>query len=268
MTSASWKQAWLVRLGTLILAGAALCAQTVPSQLGVSANEAQGYLLDSLSQGWLSYGGAARAFVALPTDARVTVVKAGFAWARAYVDSPAFKAAYDKRRDTQKPEPPTFNGTVDDEVTKKLDDTKKKLADSRASLAALPADQRAQLETFFKQTEAQLNDPQYLSLMRKSVEADRAKGQQQYQSSLDDWQKNYPADPKLLLARRLATFLTKTADIDFSAKTTGTGKSTRFVDPACESKPSDWKMAFRAGKESVDTARAAVTEWLKVLPKP
>ncbi len=255
-------------IGTsVLLIGAALLAQALPSQLGLSAGDAQGYFLDSIAQGGVSYGAAGKAFVALPTAARVTVVREGLGWARAYADSAAFKAAYTKRRDQQKPEAPAVDGTVDQELKKKQDEQKKQLADSRAMLAQLPADQRTQMEAIFKQTETQMNDPAYVALMRKGIEMDRASAQQQYQSALAEWQKNYPADSNVLIARRLQLFLAVSADVDFSAKVEGAGTSKRFVNPDYQQKPSDWKMCYRAGKEPVDAARAAVSDWLKALPK-
>jgi hypothetical protein len=268
MTFPSWKKSFVTGIIGSIVAGAALLAQAVPSPLGMNPTAAQSNLLDSLTQGNLVTGGAARAFIALPTAARVAVVHDGLAWARAYVDSAAFKSAYDKRRENQKPEAPSFTGTVDDELKAKQDEQKKQLAQSRTMLASLPADQRASLEAVFKQTEAQMSDPAYVAMVRQSIEIDRAKAQKEYQSSLADWQRDYPADPKILVARRLQAFMALSATVDFAAKTEGTGTGKTFVNPDYQQKSGDWKMCYRAGKESVDAARAAVTEWLKVLPKP
>jgi len=233
----------------------------------MSTTSAQNNLLDSLTQGSLVAGSAAKAFVALPTAARVTVVHDGLAWARAYVDSEAFKSAYDRRRDNQKPEAPALTGTVDDELKAKQDEQKKQLDQSRAMLAQLPADQRASMEAVFKQSEAQMSDPKYVAMLRQSIEADRAKQQKDYESSLADWQRDYPPDPKVLVARRLQAFMTLSATVDFAAKTEGTGTSKTFSNPDDQEKPSDWKMCYRAGKDAIDAARAAVTDWLKVLPK-
>src|SRR5262249_37871668 len=144
MTRMSWTRICLI--GTsFLLVGAALLAQALPGQLGLSSSDAQSYFLDSIAQGGVSYGTAGKAFVALPTAARVAVVRDGLGWARAYADSAAFKGAYAKRRDQQKPEAPTVEGTVDQELKKKQDEQKKQLADSRAMLAQLPADQRTQM---------------------------------------------------------------------------------------------------------------------------
>jgi hypothetical protein len=47
----------------------------------------------------------------------------------------------------------------------------------------------------------------------------------------------------------------------------GYGGKMKFADPQLESKSSEWKMCFRAGKEPVDAARAFAAEWLNQLAK-
>jgi len=55
------------------------------------------------------------------------------------------------------------------------------------------------------------------------------------------------------------------ATVDFNAKVAKSGALMRFADPRYESRPKEWKLCYRAGKEAVDAARAAATEWLKEL---
>jgi hypothetical protein len=246
----------------------AMAAQSAPARLGLTEPQAHELFSRSLEDGGLSMGSsAAKAFVALPPAARAALVDAGFAWTKAYVSSAAFKTAYLRSRDEQKPTPPSFDGSVDDEVKRKQDEQAKSLAESRAALASLPADQRAQLEAIFKASEAQMKDPQMIALMRQGVELDRAQAQQSYQADLERWQKTMPADPNVLVARRLRSFLDLSASVDFAAKLQGTGTEQRFVDEDYQSKPSDWKMCFRAGKDAVTAARADATSWLKELPQ-
>jgi hypothetical protein len=254
-------------VGTTIMT-VVLAAQSAPARLGLTERQAQDALLQSLEDGGLYVGSsAAKAFVALPPSARAALIDAGFAWTKAYVNSAAFKTAYLHSRDERKPAPPSFEGSVDDEVKRKQDEQAKSLADSRAALAALPADQRAQLEAVFKASEAQMKDPQMIALMRQSVEMQRTRAQQDYQTSLERWQKSLPADPNALVARRLRSFINLSASVDFDAKLQGTGTERTFVNEDYQSKPSDWKMCFRAGKDAVAAARADATNWLKELPQ-
>ena len=59
--------------------------------------------------------------------------------------------------------------------------------------------------------------------------------------------------------------LDATADVDFNAKLVSRSGRMAFVDPALEEKSSDWKMAYRAGREAVSAARLAAAAWLKEL---
>jgi hypothetical protein len=95
----------------------------------------------------------------------------------------------------------------------------------------------------------------------------RTRAQQDYQTSLERWQKSLPADPNALVARRLRSFINLSASVDFDAKLQGTGTERTFVNEDYQSKPSDWKMCFRAGKDAVAAARADATNWLKELPQ-
>ena len=71
---------------------------------------------------------------------------------------------------------------------------------------------------------------------------------------------------QLLVLKRLMinTFLEKSADVNFDAKTTKAkdGKI-KFVDQQYEYKDSQWKLYYRAGKESLTAARTFAQNWIK-----
>jgi hypothetical protein len=70
----------------------------------------------------------------------------------------------------------------------------------------------------------------------------------------------------VLIANRLRKFLELTNDIPDNAKLEpGAGGAMKFADPSFEAKSSYWKLCYRAGKESVETARESAREWLKQL---
>lgn len=245
-----------------------IIAQSAPARLGLSDAQAQDALLRSLEDGGLSVSSSTtRAFVALPPAARATLVDAAFTWTKTYATSAAFKTAYLHARDEEKPEAPAFAGSVDDELKRKQDEQAKSLEQSRSVLAMLPADQRAQMEATITQAEAQWKDPTMVALLRQGVVADRAQKQQAYQADLERWQQTRPADPLVLVARRLRDFLELSATVDFNAKLEGSGTDRRFVNEDYQSKPSDWKMCFRAGPDAVAAARRDAAAWLKELPQ-
>jgi hypothetical protein len=53
--------------------------------------------------------------------------------------------------------------------------------------------------------------------------------------------------------------------VDYGAKLEPRDGMMRFVDPALERKPANWKLCYRAGRETVEAARAAATAWLAEL---
>lgn len=79
----------------------------------------------------------------------------------------------------------------------------------------------------------------------------------------DIWEKTYPANPSLLIKKRLEEYLQIAATVDFAAKLTGSGKKQTFVNPVYEKKSLKWKAIFRAGKEVNDVVVPFVKEWLK-----
>jgi hypothetical protein len=50
----------------------------------------------------------------------------------------------------------------------------------------------------------------------------------------------------------------------YSLLLAGDGKI-RFANPQLESKPANWKLYFRAGKEVIEAVRFSATEWLRQL---
>jgi hypothetical protein len=257
------RSGWAVGLA-LVTAGG-LAAQAVPAQLGVSEADAQESFLYSVIGGYPAWGAAGTAFVKLPAAARVAVVQTGFAWAKALVKSAGFRTAYQNRREGAKPVPPDAEGTVDDELARQLAEQRKSLEESRKALAALPPEQRKELEAILKQTEDQFKDPQFQAMMRSGIETQRASALEDYRSALRRWEEAYPADPGVLIGRRLQAFLTECGDVDFSAKLQARDRKMVFVNPDYELKSPNWKTCYRAGPEAMGAARTAATAWLAEL---
>ena len=62
-------------------------------------------------------------------------------------------------------------------------------------------------------------------------------------------------DPREQLERRLQAFLDATADVDYAATTHANGSIKVFDDAHYEAKPVEWKMCYRADRETGDAAR-------------
>lgn len=74
-----------------------------------------------------------------------------------------------------------------------------------------------------------------------------------------------PKDPNVAIKQALKTVLAATEGIDFAAATEQRESRRFFTNPAYESKPETWKMAFRAGRDATEGARAFVKSWLAEL---
>jgi hypothetical protein len=89
---------------------------------------------------------------------------------------------------------------------------------------------------------------------------------EQHKNDLADWERNNPTDPTGMVKKRLEKFLEETKDVDFSAKLVEGEYGKRvFAKREYEMKSANWKVCYRAGKESVDAARTFVRKWLDSL---
>lgn len=79
----------------------------------------------------------------------------------------------------------------------------------------------------------------------------------------DIWEKAYPAEPAVVVKKKLQEYLTLVATVDFKATLSGSGKKQVFTNPVNEKKSLKWKAIYRAGKEVNDVVTAYVKDWMK-----
>ena len=115
-----------------------------------------------------------------------------------------------------------------------------------------------------KQNLKDAEDPEnkYIKAYTKNYEVLQKSIEQSNESMLKDWEARYPSNHLLFVKIRLQQFLDETSDIDFNAVLTEKNGKKFFVNPVYERKSSRWKMAFRAGKEVIEPARAFVQQWI------
>lgn len=255
-------------LAALVIGPALGAAQAGLARVGASEADAERAFGQAMI-GLASPGAASRPFLALTPASRASVVTEVVAWAKTYVASPAFARTWADMRAHAKPAAPALSASADADLKQQAADAQKQIDDVRKSLATLPADQQKAMQPVLDQLVAQLtaqqNDPKYQALMRQSAEGNRANQQQQYQDALAAWQRDYPADPGQVVARRLRAFLTMSADVTFDAPLVSHGPVQVFADPTLEAKSAAWKLCFRAGREATAAARAAAQAWLTAL---
>jgi hypothetical protein len=243
----------------------------VLTKLGVNQAAAREEIIRALTSGTAFNEAAFKAFKALAPAARASLVKAGLAWIKAYTAAADFKTDYAKYREEQKPSPPEAVPSADEFLKKQRLEMEKQIADMRKAAAGMDAATRKGMEDGIKQLTAQIEamekDPAQRAQLKEMLDVQRAQAKADQETALAEWNKRTPADPKTLIADRIREFLETSADVDFSAVLVKKGTHMRFANEDYESKPNQWKLCFRAGKEAVEAARAFAEAWLAELIK-
>lgn len=274
-TKNEWLKAGVILLGLVWFIGGSggfIAAQNGSDtlvKLGLEPAAARESIMASLASGSVYNYEAIGAFKSLPASARATIVQAGLGWVKAYVGTAEFKAAYLKFRDGEKPEAPAVRLSADEAMKKQKADFEKQIAETRKSMAALDAETKKTMEAGIQQMRSQMEalekDPQQKDLLRQMTEMGRAEDKKRYEEQLKAWEEKLPAEPRVLIKRRINDFLAASADVDFSAKLLPRGDKMVFANEAYEQKPSEWKICFRAGRGATDAARAFARSWLAEL---
>jgi hypothetical protein len=251
--------------------GGRLAAQTGLAQLGLAEAAARTFVLDEIKspatgrRDDIAIAGT-RAFLKLPPAARAAAATGLFAWARAYVDSPAFKASYEAHRRDRIPPSRQYALSVDEAVRRETEELLAGMEQMRQELGVLPpADQQKVLEKL-NEAQAMVTSPEMIQARRTAIEAARADEGGSTAEQIREVDERTPADPQILFARRLREFLEVTADVNFSARTinlTGGTDGIEFVDRADRQRHWMWQEAALAGPEATAAARTAAQAWLK-----
>jgi len=242
-------------------------ADDVWTQLGITPKDGISNIHTSIQSGYLSYYGAKNA-KDIAIGERTAVINQLVAQAKKYITSDEFKRRYENERKLRMPkEPQLFEISVDE----------------------IRAKEKQRIEQAIKQTEANANHPnpkvkngvpkalENLNAELKTVDDPNNKNVQreikqleswnnaavaQYKTQLQKLDADYPPNPQDMIKKRLQQILDVTADVDYSAELKEAGQFKVFANPLYEKKPKEWKLAFRAGKETTDAVRAIAQRWL------
>jgi hypothetical protein len=112
---------------------------------------------------------------------------------------------------------------------------------------------------------SELNNPDNRVIKARVDNANRSYeyGLKAHKDALAKLETQYPENPQLLIKKRLEELLAATSDIDYSAELKEQYGKKVFVNPAYQAKSEDWKLAYRAGKETTDVVRAIAQQWLQ-----
>jgi len=260
--------------GAVLFGGVLLAAQNSPdvlAKLALDPPAAKESVLDSLASGSVYNYAAIEAFKSLPLASRAAVVRTGLAWVKAHVGTDEFKAAYQKSRNEEKPEPPAARPTADDALKQQKIDFEKQVVDMRKGMANLDAATKESMEKGIREMRAQMEamakDPEQKKLLGQMTEIQRGEDKKQYDEQVKDWNEKFPADPRLLIKKRITEFLAASADVDYAAKLVPRGDKMVFARDEFEQKSPEWKTCFRAGREATEAARAFAKAWMAELEK-
>ena len=258
-----------VAIVSIFSAGFTGKSSTPWTRLGIPESRAVENIRQSFLEGYLyTYGASSAKNVALGDRASIAVDV--LTYTKSYVSSPAFIKAYEEARKAATPVKPVQPRSKEQIQKEKIAELDKTIADGEQSMKTLPKD----LIEPFKEVQQMLKDQkkdyenpdsEMLALLVSSESYIYSSANARYQEELEQWQKDYPSDHKIMIKARLESFLQLTADVDYNAALKEEYHKKKFVNSAYEKKPAEWKMAYRAGKPAVDAARTFAKAWLTEL---
>jgi hypothetical protein len=130
-------------------------------------------------------------------------------------------------------------------------------------IASMPADQRASFEASIEVQRAGYTSPLFAASKRADIERSRAQAKASYESGMESWPRDFPADQQVWIARQLREFLEATTDMDFTVKLDFWEGIPFTKDPKYEGRSWQFEESIYAGREATMAARAAAEEWLK-----
>lgn len=243
-------------------------ADDVWKQLGIGKTEGLNSIKESFYYSSLQYYGA-KNFKKIATGNRVAVTKDILAITKQYMNSAEFKKTYETYRIQAKPQQPellvirTKEQVQKDEIAK----TEKMIKETEEMVKKMSADMQKAMKPTLDQGQKQLKEYQnpnhklWPVLVQNDMRENEYKTNR-YKKDMENWEKEYPVDSKQIIKSRLQKFLDVTTGVDYTAELKEKYNKKVFVNAEYERKPSEWKMAFRAGKEVTETARAFAQQWL------
>ena len=239
-------------------------------QLGISKEKGVRNIEESFMNGYFHYYGAEKAKNILSGN-RAAIAKDLMAYAKQQISSESFKKQYELQRKNAKPAAYTAKLKTKEEIRKeKIEETEKSIRETEANFKTMKPDMVKALQPMMEMLKNNLKDykdpnSQMIELFYQSEVMGRESQERSYEESLNRWEKEYPADYRELVKRRLQKFVDLAGTVDFSAELKLVNGKKKFVNPAYEAKPYDWKQIYRAGKEVIEPAIVFAGEWIREL---
>ncbi|HTI08189.1 MAG TPA: hypothetical protein VL832_06520 [Puia sp.] len=240
-------------------------------QLGISQQDCSEKIKKSFLDNYLHHEGLSN-LKNIALNDRPALAKGLLAYTRQYVNSPAFKAAYEKTRQEMKSSEPSGNQRSKEEIRQQMiTDIKDALKRMESIMKTLPADQQKALQPVLDLRRKNLEEyakpeSKEIEIMYEAQVSQRKREMEQYEQNLKNWERDYPADYRGYIKTRLQNYLDLAKTVDFSATVTEVNGKKRFDNKDYQYKSNDWKMIYRAGKEVYEATKAFAEQWVQELP--
>ncbi len=200
---------------------------------------------------------------------RAAVAKDLLTYTKEYVNTEEFAKEYETHRQRNKPTQPEKGRTPEAVRQRFIDDTKKGIESTEkfiktsndATMKKAMQENLVMLKGMLKDYEDPNSETINMAIMGEKQQYEhRVKT---YEDDMKAWEETYPATVKEMIEARLQQVLSATSNVDYNAQVVPRDGLKRFTKPDYERKPAEWKMAYRAGKETTEAVRAFAKQWLQ-----
>jgi hypothetical protein len=240
--------------------------------LGITKEMGTEKIKNSFMYGYLDHYGL-KNLKSIAMNDRATIAKDLLVYTKQFVNTAAFIKDYDQRRnDSRPPEPETKKLRSIEEIQKdQIAETEKAIKDAEKMIKEMP-DVAKSLQPVIdmqKKTLKEYQDPnnKLFSAIAQGEKYEQEDRIRRYKEDVIRWENDLPANVNTFIAGRLQKMLDRTNDIDYTAELVEKYGKKQFVNRVYESKNTEWKQGFRAGKEVTEAARTFAKQWLQELKK-
>lgn len=243
-------------------------ADDIWKMLGISSQTGTNKIRNSFLNGYLDHYGL-KNLKNIAMNDRAAIAKDLLTYTKSYVSGPEFRKEYEKTRAWAKPTEPELKRlrSLTEIQKEEIAKTEKSIKDAEKSIKEMPdlAQALKPVLDMLKQNLKEYKDStnQYFKSLAMGEKYDNENRVRSYEEAMKRWEEDYPAEINQFIAGRLKTLLEKTEGIDYNAQLVEKYGKKRFVNPTYESKNTEWKQGFRAGKEVTEAAREFGKRWLE-----
>jgi len=244
--------------------------EDVWKMLGITKQSGDEKIKNSFINGYLSYYGV-KNLRHIALNDRASMTKELLVYTKQFVSSPAFTKEYEEMRKSAKPEAPKLKPlrTIEEIQKEEIAKTEKSIRDTEKNMKEMPqyAKSIEPMLGVLKDNLKKFQDPKnsYFSSIAMGEKYEQENQMKSHKERTRQWENNYPGKVNAFIIERLQRMLNATKDIDYNAELVEKWGKKRFVNQTYESKNTEWKQGFRAGKEVTETARGFAQKWLDEL---